>query len=529
MTLRFRDIALELHEEESLLPGRLASTLGLRREDVTDFRVVRRSIDARRKPRIQRVYTVEFESPRAQALLENFTGKGQLEELAETVPDVLPSAKVSCHVVVVGMGPAGLFCALRLAEAGARVTLVDMGRPVEERVRHVSSFWSDGALDPCSNVQFGEGGAGTFSDGKLSTRLKHPRIREILQRLVDFGADPDILVQAKPHVGSDRLRKVLIGFRRHLQGLGVDVRFGTRLSGFEISEGRVCGALFDDCDALAADALVLAPGHSATETFRMLQRSGVQLEAKPFAMGVRVEHPVELINRIQYGIPRHERLPAADYALAYNDPETGRGVYSFCMCPGGDVINASSEPGGVVVNGMSHRLRDGLRSNSALVVSVRVEDFARSSPLDGLEYQRHWEQRAFAAGGGGHQVPVQNLLSFLGQPAPITGAACPPGTSESELSRVLPGYVVDGIRKALPFFDRKMRGFVTAEATLYGVETRTSSPVRILRDERGESVSQPGLYPAGEGAGYAGGIMSAALDGMKAADAILEKHHRRDG
>ncbi|PLY04167.1 MAG: hypothetical protein C0624_06150 [Desulfuromonas sp.] len=523
MTLRYRDIALELDEEESLLLTKVASQLGLEVEELKDFRVVRRSVDARQKPRVKRIFTVEFDSCREEQLLANGNGKGRIERCSPVVLERPQPISSPLHVVVVGMGPAGLFSALRLAEAGAQVTLMDMGDPVEERVRRVEAFWGQGRLDPLSNVQFGEGGAGTFSDGKLSTRVKHAGIREVLQTLVRFGSDPIILEQAKPHVGTDRLRSVLIQFRKHLQSMGIEIRYRCQLTGIEFSRGRLCCAVVNQQESMPCDALVLAPGHSATQTFEMLQATGVRLEPKPFAVGVRVDHPVELINEIQYGMPGHDNLSAADYALTFNDRQTGRGVYSFCMCPGGDVINASSEDLGVVVNGMSRRLRDGARSNSALVVTVREADFFKGSALDGLYFQRTWERKAFQAAGGGFKVPVQNLLGFLNGDASVSTAMCPPGVSDVALDEVLPDFVVHGIRTALPHFDRKMRGFVSSEANLYGVETRTSSPLRIPRNEYGESLSHQGLYPAGEGAGYAGGIMSAALDGMKVADAILNK------
>jgi len=527
MTLRYRDIPLALHEEEAALKEKVAGELEITVGEFLRFAIVRRSIDARKKPRVLRVFTVEFDVADESALLARQSSNRHLESVIQCPEVSLPRLQTPVRVIVVGMGPAGLFSALRLAESGAQVVLVDMGRPVEERVRDVERFWAGRGLDPLSNVQFGEGGAGTFSDGKLSTRINHPGIRKVLRALVDFGADPVILEQAKPHVGTDRLRKVLIAFRHHLQKLGVDIRFETRLSALEVSGGRVCGAVFNDQHSLSCDGLILAPGNSATGTFRMLEQLGVKLEAKPFAVGLRVEHPVELINHIQYGLGQHPKLPVADYALTYTDPVSGRGVYSFCMCPGGEVINASSEEEGVVVNGMSRRRRDSSRSNSALVVTVGEKDFGSASPLAGLHFQRFWEHEAYIAAGGDHRVPVQNLMSFVDAKPRDVSVTMASQVGETDLVRVLPDFVVQGLRSAMPHFNRKMRGFLTSEATLYGVETRTSSPVRIVRGESGESISHPGLFPAGEGAGYAGGIMSAALDGIKAADAILNKHLAR--
>lgn len=521
MALRLREIPLNLDENEALLPRKAAEILGLALEAIRDVRIVRRGIDARKKPRVLRVYTVEFTVADEAALLCRHAGLARLEAAPAPVsPEIVAVARPH-RALVVGMGPAGLFAALHLAASGATVTLLERGRPVEERVRDVELFWADGILDPASNVQFGEGGAGTFSDGKLTTRLNDPRTFQVLRTLVDCGAPERILVEAKPHVGSDRLRRVLIEFRRRLQALGVEIRFNARLDGLDCRNGRVVGGLLADGALLPCDSLVLAPGHSARDTYEMLQRSGVRLEAKPFALGVRVEHPAALINRIQYGMPGHPQLSSADYALAWNDPESGRGVYSFCMCPGGEVINAASEEGGVVVNGMSLARRDGPFSNSALVVAVRPDDFAGSDPLAGVRFQRHWERAAFAAGGGEGRAPAQNLMAFLGGAGGMVRSSCRPPVREAVLAEVLPEFVTVGLRRALPHFDRKMRGFVTAEATLIGVESRTSAPLRILRDEAGQSLSHPGLYPAGEGAGYAGGIMSAALDGLRVAENIV--------
>ncbi len=521
MALRLREVVLSLDEDEALLRTKTAAILGLAETEIDSLRIVRCGVDARKKPRVLRVYTVEFKVADEALLLKRHAGLKRLEPVVDIVRPEIRKIGRRLRVLVVGMGPAGLFAALRLAQRGVTVTLIERGKPVAERVRDVERFWTDGVLDPCSNVQFGEGGAGTFSDGKLTTRLSSPWLRLVLQTLVDFGAPPDILIQAKPHVGSDRLRRVLVNFRRTLLELGTDIRFNACLTGLECRDNRVTAGLLADGSRLACERLILAPGHSARDTYRMLQAAGVRLAAKPFAVGLRVEHPTELINRIQYGMPSHPRLPAADYALAWNDPETGRGIYSFCMCPGGEVVNASSEPDGLVVNGMSLMRRDGAFSNSALVVSVRPEDFAGADPLAGMRFQRHWEERAFMAGGGGFHAPAQNLIAFLDRRSGPIRSSCRPRVREADLNAVLPTFVTQGLRRALPHFDRKMHGFVTAEATLVGVETRTSAPLRILRDEGGQSVSHGGLYPVGEGAGYAGGIMSAALDGIRAAEQIV--------
>ncbi len=525
MSLRLRELTLRLDQDECSLASLVETEMGLPSGAVSGLLVVRKGIDARKKPNVLRVYTVEFSVPDERAVLERHVGNARLEKVLPQEPAKVCPFKPEKHVVVVGMGPAGLFSAFRLAQYGFTVTLVERGRPVELRVQDVRRFWAGEGLDEASNVQFGEGGAGTFSDGKLTTRVNHPWTRLVLQTLVQCGAPEDILVQAKPHVGTDRLRLVLVNFRKLLQSLGVTIRFESRLTGILKARDCVAGAVLNDNEELLCDALLLAPGHSARDTYRMLQTAGVSMEAKPFAVGLRVEHPVECINRIQYGMAAHPNLPAAEYALSFNDSTTGRGIYSFCMCPGGEVVTASSESGGIVVNGMSYLSRGGAFSNSALVVSVRPEDFDGNDCLAGVGFQRELEQKAFRAAGGDYMAPAQNLMTFMGRRRESCSvrSTCRPGVREYELDRLLPAFVSQGIRHALPQFDRRMRGFVTSEATLIGVETRTSAPVRILRHDDGQSVSLPGLYPVGEGAGYAGGIMSAALDGLKTAEKIAMK------
>jgi uncharacterized protein len=523
MALRLKEIHLSLTEGEELLPRKIAQLLGVSVSLLRDVSVVRRGIDARQKPRVRRVYTVEFSVADEEQLLRSHAGNHRLER---ALPPVLPEIEAVAgggRALVVGMGPAGLFAAWYLARSGVAVTLIERGRPLEARVRDVEAFWRGEGFDPVSNVQFGEGGAGTFSDGKLTTRLNHPWMRLVLQTLVDFGAPEDILVQAKPHVGTDRLRAVIARFRRALQDMGVEVRFESRLSALLVDGTRVRGGVLNERDEILCDRLILAPGHSARDTYTMLYGAGVTLAAKPFAMGVRVEHPVALVNRIQYGMSAHPLLPAAEYSLSYNDAESGRGIYSFCMCPGGEVVTAPSEAGGMVVNGMSYRERGGPFSNSALVVSVRPEDFDGADALAGVRFQRHWEEAAFAAVGGDYRAPAQNLLTFLGRGrGTINASSCRPGIREADLHGLLPSFVGSGLKRALPHFERTMPGFITGEATLIGVETRTSAPLRIVRGDDGQSVSHAGLYPAGEGAGYAGGIMSAALDGLLTAQRIVE-------
>ena len=519
MALLLRDLTVDVSTAEELLPLKAARQLGIAVEMLRNFKIVRRSIDARKKSRIRKIYTVEFSVADEAALLRKH-GSDRLEKRPEAPEVLLPRVNVGHHALVVGTGPAGLFAAKRLAESGVRVTLVDRGRPVEKRVKDVERFWSTGQFDAVSNVQFGEGGAGTFSDGKLTTRLNHPQRLTVLEALVACGAPEDILIEARPHVGTDRLRKVVVNFRKQLISLGVDVRFETCLTDVEIHQGRIVGGVFNNRDSIPCDSLVLAPGHSARDTYLMLHRNNVQLDTKGFAVGVRVEHPADLINHIQYG-GFAQQLPPADYALRYNDDQTGRGVYSFCMCPGGEVINAASEADGLVVNGMSRMARAGQYSNSALVVTVSPEDWGHAT-LGGMFFQQQWERQAFKIAGAGFKAPAQNMMAFVSQGTGAVVSSCRPGVVEAELREVLPDFVYLGLRNALPHFNRKMKGFLTSEAVLIGVETRTSAPLRITRNEQGESVSHSGLFPAGEGAGYAGGIVSAALDGLRAADQVVQ-------
>jgi uncharacterized FAD-dependent dehydrogenase len=520
MALRLREVRLHLAEDEALLPLRAAEQLGLNPGALENFKIVRKGVDARKKSDILRVYTLEFSLADEPGLLRRAANNPYLSRVEAPAPFTPLRCQKRRRVIVVGMGPAGLFAALTLQAAGAEVLLIERGKPVAERLRDVQSFWQGGPLHPQSNIQYGEGGAGTFSDGKLTTRINHPLVGEVLKSLVGFGAPAEILYQAKPHIGSDRLRKVLVRMRQTLLAGGAEIRFSTCLTGLDHGKSGLVGAVLNGEQLEACASLVLAVGHSARDTYRMLLQQQVALESKAFAIGLRVEHPLALINRIQYGHPAHPQLGAAEYALSWQDKQSGRGVYSFCMCPGGLVVNASSEPGGVVVNGMSDFNRDAAWSNSALVVTVAREDFASSDPLAGVEFQRHWEEQAFFAGKCSGAAPGQALLSFLDGRSGDFQSSCRPAAVEADLNQVLPAEVSAALRRGLPEFERRMRGFVGPEAMLIGVETRTSAPLRILRGADGCSLSLPGLFPAGEGAGYAGGIMSAAIDGIKTANQV---------
>lgn len=522
MPFIYRNLSLSPHDREETLPELLAAKLCVPLTSLQDVRIIRKGIDARKKPHIKLVYTLSFLSDNAlRARLGTDPALEWQDEKAVSAWAHIQSFK---RIVIVGSGPAGLFAALRLAEYGLTATIVERGAPVEQRALSVQRFWKDGILDPESNVQFGEGGAGTFSDGKLTCRSKDPLVPWVLEKLAACGAQPEVRYLAKPHIGTDRLRTVIGAIRRELLEKGFSIRFGCRMTDLSIKDGRIAAVTLNDTEEISCDHLILASGHSARDTFELLERLNVPLQRKPFAMGLRVEHPQDLINRIQYGNQKQPYLPAADYAVAWNNSSSGRSAYSFCMCPGGVVVGGASEAGGVVTNGMSGELRNSPYANSALVVNVREEDFDGSGPLAGVRLQRRWEQRAFELGGGGYRAPAQNLLDFLRLPGKGPArSSYRPGICETELDSVLPPFIIDTLREGIVDFGRKLKGFVTAEATLIGIESRTSSPVRILRDSNFESVGVKGLYPAGEGAGYAGGIMSSAVDGIKIADSIAER------
>jgi uncharacterized FAD-dependent dehydrogenase len=521
MPFIYRNLSISPRDREEDLLSLLTSLIGLSSAEISDFRIVRKGVDARQKPRVKLIYTVSFMTAKPGELRARLAAVQNLEWQEEPQATIFAPLRSQQKIVIVGSGPAGLFTALRLAHYGLTATIIERGQPVEQRALDVQQFWRNGQLDPESNVQFGEGGAGTFSDGKLTCRSKDPLVPWILEQLAVFGAPPEVRYLAKPHIGTDRLRLVVSAIREYLLERGFIIRFGCRLSDITVHKDTVSAVTVNDQEELPCDRLILATGHSARDTYELLAKRGVPLERKPFAMGLRVEHPQELIDRIQYGNARHPSLPVADYAVTYNNTTTGRSAYSFCMCPGGVVIGGSSETGGVVTNGMSGQKRNSPFANSALVVNVTPNDFDGTDPLAGVRFQRHWEHQAFLAGGGVYGAPAQNLLAFMRLP----GNGKPqstyrPGIVETELEPVLPPYIISTLREGINDFNKRLRGFVTAEATLIGIESRTSAPVRVLRGANYESIGLNGLYPTGEGAGYAGGIMSSAVDGVKIADTI---------
>ena len=551
--LRLSELKLPLDHSDADLEAAVVKRLRLRPGQLRGHSLVKRSVDARKKPAIALVYCLDLDlDPVAETHL---LGKAKADPHLRPSPDehyrfvVEPTAAghrpgamdQQERPLVVGAGPCGYFAALLLAQMGLRPLLLERGEAVKQRTADTFGFWKgDRPFNPESNAQFGEGGAGTFSDGKLYSQVSEPRsyVRKVLEELVDAGANPEILTLHRPHIGTFKLATVVRGLRARIEALGGHVRFNSRVETLELDpvSRQVLGVRLTDGERIAASHVVLAVGHSARDTFARLYGQGVAMQPKPFAIGLRVEHPQGLIDQARYGSAAgHPRLGAAEYKLVHHcqgDGLDGRDVYSFCMCPGGLVVGATSEPGRVVTNGMSQHSRNERNANSGIVVNVTLDDLepygeAPGDPLAGVVFQRHWEARAFAAGGGNFQAPAQFVGDFLaGRPSadPRRDAVAPsyqPGVSYGSLESCLPPFVLAALREALPQFERRIPGFAGDEALLTGVETRTSSPVRIPRNnETLECVNTPGLYPGGEGAGYAGGILSAAIDGIKLAEQV---------
>ena len=523
--IRIREISLPVEHSVHQLPYEAARLLKISNSKVRRLNIVRRSIDARKKPEIRVIYTVDVavEGSENKILKQSGCKRAAIAPAAYYKPPKCAAVPEN-RPVVVGFGPAGMFAALILAMAGLKPIVLERGKDAVSRHADVEAFFATGKLDPGSNVQFGEGGAGTFSDGKLNTGVNNPRIGWVLEQFVKAGAAEDILFDAKPHVGTDVLLTVVQNLRRRIIDLGGEVRFQSQVTGLQTRDGKLTGLEINAEELLSCDRVILAIGHSARDTFEMLHELGVPMESKPFAMGVRIEHKQSLINVSQYG-KDDPLLPPADYKLVRHlEDET---VYTFCMCPGGYVVAAASEEGRVVTNGMSYADRAGENANAALLVTVNPRDLPGEGPLAGMYWQRQIEEAAFRAGGGGYKAPAQKVGDFLaGIPSDGPGSVMPtyrPGVTWCDLHKVLPGKLTRALKEALPQLDGNLKGFSGSDSVLTAPETRSSSPVRILRDESRQAQLR-GLYPTGEGAGYAGGIMSAALDGIQTAEAIIQNY-----
>ena len=514
---RISQIKLAVNEPKELLPKKIKKKLG-NSIKIKEYRIVKESIDARDKGDIRFVYTVDFDVEQSQGVRKTKLKPDPKKNLS-IAPDLSYKApepgvrELKHRPVIAGFGPCGIFCALILAQQGYRPIVLERGKCVSERAEDVQNFWAGGALNTESNVQFGEGGAGTFSDGKLTTGIKDPRIHKVLSEFVSASAPEEILYKNKPHIGTDLLRDVVANIREEIIRLGGEIRFSSKLVGIDAPSGKIRAVkvqevLNGESYMLETENLVLAIGHSARDTFRYAHELGIQMSAKPFSIGVRIEHPQKMVDEAQYG--KTKGLPPAEYKLSHRC-ENGRGVYTFCMCPGGEVIMSSSQEGGVVTNGMSNHKRDSGTANSGLLVDVRVSDFDGDDALAGVEFQEKYERLAYKNSGGRYTFPKTCWSKFRD------------GDKDAKaVIDSLPSFAVESIREAMPYLGRKLKGFDDDNAVMKAVETRSSSPVRFFRDDKLQG-SIEGLYPAGEGAGYAGGITSAACDGIKVAEKIIEE------
>ena len=525
--IRIRNISLPFDHKPEAITKSILQHLNLLEHELLSFVIVRKSIDARKQTKIAVIYTIDVDVKDEHKILSRLSEDTNIS-LAQSRDYQLPKTRkpFRLHPIVVGSGPCGLFAALILAELGLKPILIERGKDAISRIKDVKTFWDIGQLNPESNVQFGEGGAGTFSDGKLYTQIKdkNKRSRKVLEEFVKAGAPTEILYLAKPHIGTDNLVNVVSNIRNKIISAGGEVRFQTKLTGIKVKNNKIVAAQVNDSEYIETEILVLALGHSARSTFKMLYQQGIPMEAKPFSIGIRIEHLQSMINKAQYGkFASNQLLDPAEYKLVHHT-SCGRSAYTFCMCPGGKVIASSSEPGKVVTNGMSNYSRDYLNANSALLVGVEPRDYESLDPLAGIQFQEKWEQKAFKLGGNNYFAPVQLIGDFLSnRPSTSLGKVIPsytPGITLSDITECLPEFVVQTLRLAIPQLNNKLNGFSMNDAVMTAIESRSSSPIRFVRNESYQSPGFEGLYPAGEGAGYAGGIMSSAIDGIKIAEAI---------
>ena len=531
--LRLNEVKLSLDHSEEELHAAVANRLSIKVEDLLHCEVYRRAIDARKRSAIQLTYTLDVEVKDEPAVLngnEKLRESGRMAVTPDTAYHFVTKApqEIKRRPVVIGTGPCGLFAGLLLSQMGFKPIILERGKIVRERTKDTWGFWRKSHFKPESNVQFGEGGAGTFSDGKLYSQIKDKRYlaRKVLTEFVKAGAPEEILYVAKPHIGTFRLVSIVEKMRNTIESLGGEFRFQNKVTDLLIENEQARGITLANGESMASDHVVLAVGHSARDTFQMLYDRGVYVEAKPFSIGFRIEHPQSLIDVARWGgAAGHKILGAADYKLVHHC-KNGRSVYSFCMCPGGTVVAATSEEGHVVTNGMSQYSRKERNANAGIVVGITPQEDYPGDALAGIDFQRHWEVAAFKAGGENYNAPAQKVGDFLaGRPSTGLGSVIPsytPGVTMTDLSACIPDYAADAIREAIPAFDRKIKGYAMKDALLTGVETRTSSPIRIKRNAEYESINTGGLYPAGEGAGYAGGILSAAVDGIEVAEAVAK-------
>ncbi len=524
--LRITELKLPLDHSDNLKNALLAR-LGINAEQLVSYKIFRQGFDARKRNGVLLVYTVDVETTNEQEITKRLADDPHISLTPSCAYHFVTKAqgKLLQRPVIIGTGPCGLFAGLILAQMGFRPIILERGKEVRERTKDTFGLWRKGVFNPESNVQFGEGGAGTFSDGKLYTQIKDPNHygRKVLTEFVKAGAPDEILYVGKPHIGTFRLVTVVENIRATIESLGGEIRFQSRVDDILLDNGQVRGVVINGGETIACEHVVLAVGHSARDTFKMLYDRGVYIEAKPFSIGFRIEHPQSMIDKCRWGSQAgHPLLGAADYKLVHHC-KNGRSVYSFCMCPGGTVVAATSEAGHVVTNGMSQYSRNERNANSGIVVGITPEDYP-GHPLAGIDFQRSLEARAFKLGGETYEAPGQLVGDFLAnRPSSVLGTVQPsytPGVHLGDLNSALPDYAITAIREALPAFDKKIKGFAMNDAVLTGVETRTSSPIRIKRNEHFQSMNVKGLYPAGEGAGYAGGILSAAVDGIKVAEAL---------